>query len=365
MEHSHFGLEFLSTSVLLLDCEMRVVYANPSAESLFHLNRKNCMGHVISSVLGGTESLAATARAALAQQSGFLEHELVISSHFNPALHLSCTVTPVEFGSAVLMLEFHALNQQLKIAREERLMHEQELNRELLRGLAHEIRNPLGGIRGAAQLLEGELDRRDLREYTQVIVKEVDRLQHLLDRLLVPQRHLKLEPVNIHEVLERARSLVLAENPRGLLIERDYDLSLPELNGDREQLIQAVLNITRNAAQAVGGSGQIKLRTRVARQVTLAKKRFRLCVLVDIIDNGPGIPADLQDRIFFPLVSGKEGGTGLGLSLAQTYVNQHRGIIEFNSVPGRTCFSLLLPLTQLEAEPSNIRAYPHEFRLDH
>jgi two-component system nitrogen regulation sensor histidine kinase GlnL len=243
------------------------------------------------------------------------------------------------------------MDQQLRIAREERMLIQQQANAELLRNLAHEIRNPLGGLRGAAQLLEHELPQVSLREYTQVIIKEADRLQTLMDRLLVPHRVPKYEPTNIHEVLERVRSLLLAESPKGIIVRRDYDISLPELIGDKEKLIQAVLNITRNAVQAMqsyaqeaGVPSEIILKTRAERQVTLARKRYRVAIKLQIIDNGPGIPSEIRDRIFFPLVSDREGGSGLGLTLAQTFITQHHGMIECESNPGRTCFTILLPI---------------------
>jgi two-component system nitrogen regulation sensor histidine kinase GlnL len=230
-------------------------------------------------------------------------------------------------------------------------------NRELIRNLAHEIKNPLGGIRGAAQLLDRELERPALHEYTQVIMKEADRLQSLMDRMLTPHRLPQSAPLNVHEVLERVRSLLIAEFPRGFSISRDYDVSLPLVTGDKEQLIQAVLNVARNAAQAITGGGknagerpgEIGLRTRVVRQVTLARRRFRHVVAVEIWDTGPGIPEELRERIFHPLVSGREGGTGLGLTLAQTFVNQHHGLMSFESAPGNTCFTILLPAE----EPGN------------
>jgi two-component system nitrogen regulation sensor histidine kinase GlnL len=247
-----------------------------------------------------------------------------------------------------LVLEFHPVEQQMKIAREERMLLQQQANQELIRNLAHEIKNPLGGIRGAAQLLEYELPRPGLKEYTQVIIKESDRLQSLMDRLLTPSRLPHFAPVNIHEVLERVRRLTLAEYPQGIVIRRDYDLSLPELMGDHEQLIQAILNIVRNAVQAMRGKGEILLCTRVARQVTLARRLHRLAIRLQIVDNGPGIADAIREKIFYPLVSGREGGSGLGLTLAQTFVNQHQGTIECDSRPGHTCFTLLLPLTNTE-----------------
>ncbi|MFE8643734.1 nitrogen regulation protein NR(II) [Sphingomonas sp. NCPPB 2930] len=249
-----------------------------------------------------------------------------------------------------IVVELLPLEQQVKQDREERLIDQAQANKELIRNLAHEIKNPLGGIRGAAQLLQMEVESRDLIEYTQVIIHEADRLQTLVDRLLAPHRRPHVVgDVNMHEVCERVRSLIVAEFPRGLRVVRDYDTSIPEFRGDREQLIQAVLNITHNAAQALSeriaeGEGQIVLRTRIARQVTFGKQRYRLALELHVIDNGPGVPDSIKDRIFYPLVSGREGGSGLGLTLAQTFVQQHHGLIECDSVPGRTDFKLLIPL---------------------
>ena len=242
------------------------------------------------------------------------------------------------------------IEQQARFDREERLLTLAQANKELVRNLAHEIKNPLGGIRGSAQLLEMELADRELAEYTQVIIHEADRLQVLVDRLLDPHRRPKMVgDVNIHELCERVRTLVLAEFPRGLAVVRDYDTSLPEFRGDREQLMQVLLNIVRNAAQALAeriarGDARIVLRTRAARQVTIARERQRLALELHVQDNGPGVPPALLDRIFHPLVSGRDGGTGLGLTLAQSFVEQHRGTIECESAPGRTLFRILLPL---------------------
>ncbi len=249
-------------------------------------------------------------------------------------------VTRIDGSGLALLAELRPIEQQLRLAREERIAAEQQANRELIRNLAHEIKNPLGGLRGSAQLLERELAQPELREYTQVIIKEADRLQSLMDRMLTPHRAPRIEPMSVHEVLERVRSLVKAEF--GIVVERDYDPSLPELVGDREQLIQAVLNIARNAAQAGGSS--IVFKTRAIRQITILRQRHRLALELQVIDDGPGVPVEIQDRIFNPLVSGREGGTGLGLSLAQTFVRYHEGVIEFESRPGRTIFRILLPL---------------------
>jgi two-component system nitrogen regulation sensor histidine kinase GlnL len=265
-------------------------------------------------------------------------------------MHVSCLITPTDAGDACLLVEMREHEQQRRIAREAHILEQQQANRELIRNLAHEIKNPLGGIRGAAQLLERELPDAELREFTQVIVKETDRLQSLMNRLLTPSRLPRVAAINIHEVVEHVRTLLDAEFP-GIAVKRDYDASLPDIVGDKEQLIQATLNVARNAAQATNGEGEIRLVTRIARQVTIARERFRHAVVVSIEDDGPGVPDDIADRIFFPLVSGREGGTGLGLSLAQSFVSQHHGIIEFASAPGRTRFSIVLPVRSAKDTP--------------
>ena len=345
---SFAGLEHLATAVILLNQARRIVYVNPGAEVLFALSAKQIKGLPISQVFPDCEILHVAVEHALVSNSPFREHELPISTLRKTSHVVTCTVTPVDLPVACLVLEFQQMDQQLRIAREERMLIQQQANAELLRNLAHEIRNPLGGLRGAAQLLEHELPQAHLREYTQVIIKEADRLQTLMDRLLVPHRIPKYESTNIHEVLERVRSLLLAETPKGVMVKRDYDTSLPELIGDREKLIQAVLNIARNAVQAMQGmsqgQGQIILRTRAERQVTLSKKRYRVAIRLQIIDNGPGIQAEIRDRIFYPLVSGRQGGSGLGLTLAQTFITQHHGMIECESQAGLTCFTILLPI---------------------
>ena len=257
-----------------------------------------------------------------------------------------------------VLIELIENAQQTRQDREERTLDQVQATKELTRNLAHEIKNPLGGIRGAAQLLALELAPTamgpELAEYTEVIIHEVDRLQSLVDRLLAPHRHAQVVgDVNIHEICERVRQLTLVEYPRGLTIKRDYDISLPDFRGDREQLIQAVLNIVQNAAQALQARivepdpavpACIVLRSRVARQVTIGKQRWRLALELHVVDNGPGVPAEIRDRIFYPLVSGRDGGSGLGLTLAQTIAQQHQGMLDVESEPGRTDFRLTLPL---------------------
>lgn len=337
-------LEHLATAVILLDGHSRIAYLNPAAENLFALSNKNLIGHPVQHAFTHTEQLATAMLHALNNNASYIEHDLTLGTHAHGRLHLRCTATPLQLDKHYLLLEFHPMDRPLKLAREEQMLDQTEANRLLLRNLAHEIKNPLGGIRGAAQLLERELKNPGLREYTQVVIQEADRLRALTEKLLTPQHVPHFSALNIHEVLERVRSVALAEMPAGLTIQRDYDTSLPQLLGDKEQLIQVMLNIVRNAAQAMAGQGTIVMRSRIARQVTLKKKRHRLAIMVQIIDNGPGVPSHLHDKIFYPLVSGRPDGHGLGLTLAQDFISQHQGSIEFDSEPGRTCFTVLLPL---------------------
>lgn len=339
------GLELLSSAVVLVDEKLIVRYINPGAENLFAISRRKLIGLPLSRLLGEPPGLGTALHNALRTSWSYTGQDLKIQRNDTESIHLDCTVSPIEASGVRLLLEFRPIDAQLRVAREEQLLQQQQANRELIRNLAHEIKNPLGGIRGSAQLLEHELADPLLREYTEVIIAEADRLQDLMNRLLTSHSMMRPAQINIHDVLERVRRLILAEFP-DLVIRRDYDTSLPELTADREQLIQAILNITRNAAQALEGSGEIRLRTRVARQVTLAKRRFKLALELQVIDNGPGIPEEIRDKIFYPLVSGRDGGSGLGLSLAQSFVEQHQGMIDVDSQPDRTCFTILIPITE-------------------
>ncbi len=347
------GLDLLSSAVLLFDSAKRVQYANPAAEHLLESSAKSLIGHPLSEIFLNSEELESMFDQAVAHEFADKRVEMSLERLGREPLQVHVVVAALDNQEQPVLIELRENEQQLKLDREERLIDQSQANKELIRNLAHEIKNPLGGIRGAAQLLEMELPERnlkELREYTQVIIKEADRLQTLVDRLLAPHRRPHIVgDVNIHEVFERVRSLILAEFPQGLTITRDYDLSIPEFRGDKEQLIQAVLNIAHNAAQALAeriaaGDARLVFQTRIARQITLAKIRYRLALDLHIVDNGPGIPREIQDRIFYPLVSGREGGSGLGLTLAQTFVQQHLGLIECESRPGQTDFRILIPL---------------------
>jgi two-component system, NtrC family, nitrogen regulation sensor histidine kinase GlnL len=360
-------LDLLATMVAVAAPDGQLQFVNAMFENVAGLSRRTLVrGSLFDWLVDARQlrdTMAAVCRNEIAtgRFDAVMKRAPVAASELLP-VHV--IVTQIERSRDQVLVELLEIEQQTRQEREERTLGQVQANKELIRNLAHEIKNPLGGIRGAAQLLELELDSRELTEYTQVIIHEADRLQALVDRLLAPHRkpHV-VSDVNIHEVCERVRALVLAEYPRGLAVQRDYDASIPEFRGDREQLIQAVLNIAQNAAQAVqpqilrsamppgpadgppdAPAARIVLRTRVARQVTIGKQRFRLALELHIEDNGPGVPEDIRDRIFYPLVSGREGGSGLGLTLAQTFVQQHHGMIECDSVPGRTVFRLTIPL---------------------
>ena len=355
------GLDCLATGALVIDADGRIVYVNPAAETLLGMSGVLLVAEPVRQVFERSPEVLSAIETARAEQETVIEYELDLILGTHPAVRVGCSISPLERPPGAILVEMRAVDPQLRIARLERARLQQEANRELLRNLAHEIKNPLGGIRGAAQLLEHELPRESLREYTQVIIKESDRLQSLMERLLTPHRTPRFGAVNIHEVLERVRSLVLAETP-SVNVRRDYDLSLPEIRADIEQLIQATLNVARNAVQAMHGNGhghggghgsgsghgpgqaEIVLKTRVARQIMLESRRYQLGMRVEIIDNGPGIPPEIREQIFYPLVSGREGGSGLGLAVAQTLIAQNHGTIDCESQPGHTVFSIFLPL---------------------
>jgi two-component system nitrogen regulation sensor histidine kinase GlnL len=355
LTHEFSGLDCLATGAMVLDADDRILYVNPAVETLLGMSGVLLVGATAEYTFERSPELLTASRTARLQQETVIEYEIDVAVNAHPPIRMGCSISPLEQPPHALLIEMRAVDPHLRIARLEQARLQQEANRELLRNLAHEIKNPLGGIRGAAQLLEHELPRESLREYTQVIIKESDRLQSLMERLLTPHRSPRFGAVNIHEVLERVRSLVLAETP-SVSLQRDYDFSLPEIRADAEQMIQATLNIARNAVQAMhgnghghdnGGHGQGKIifKTRVARQGTLESRRNQLGMRVEIIDNGPGIPAEIRDQIFYPLVSGREGGSGLGLAVAQTLIAQNHGTIDCESWPGRTVFSIFIPLS--------------------
>jgi two-component system nitrogen regulation sensor histidine kinase GlnL len=340
-------LDNLSTAVLLFDRELRLRYINIAGENLLAVSATTVLGEAAGSLVPcPTDAVENRLRESLDTRQPFTEREVEVKRPDRQIIRVNCTVLPLDSVDAPyeLLMEMQQVDRQLRIAREEYLISQHHATQALLRGLAHEIKNPLGGLRGAAQLLERELPNPGLREYTRIIIDEADRLQTLLNRMLGPNNLPHLSSVNIHHVIEHVRGLLTAEFPGGPEIIRDYDPSIPNLQGDPDRLIQAILNIARNAAHAAGQQGQVRLRTRVMRQFTVGNVRHRLVLVVEIEDDGPGIPGELLDRIFFPMVSGRAGGTGLGLAIAQELVHQHQGLIECESRPGCTTFLVYLPL---------------------
>ncbi len=342
------SFDLLATLVAVVQSDGVVLFANSALEDALGTSRRTIEGSQLPDCFTEPHILQNALEGAGSNEFAALRYDAWLKRLNHDPLPVHVIVAQTERPGEIIV-ELLPLEQQAKQDREERLIDQAQANKELIRNLAHEIKNPLGGIRGAAQLLQLEIDA-SLTEYTQVIIHEADRLQTLVDRLLAPHRRPHVVgDVNIHEVCERVRSLILAEFPRGLKVSREYDISIPEFRGDREQLIQAVLNIAHNACQALheriaAGDAQLVFRSRIARQVTFGKQRYRLALELHVIDNGPGVPDSIKDRIFYPLVSGREGGSGLGLTLAQTFVQQHHGLIECDSVPGRTDFKILIPL---------------------
>ena len=339
----------LATLVAVVRSNASVIFSNSALEDILGTSRRLLAGTSFAEVFVEPTQLQNALDGARDNAFAALRYDAMLKRPGHDSMPVHVIITRTEAADETIV-EMVPQEQQTRQDREERLAEQAQTNKELIRNLAHEIKNPLGGIRGAAQLLEMEMESPELNEYTQVIIHEADRLQSLVDRLLAPHRRPHMVgDVNIHEVCERVRSLVLAEFPKGLRVQRDYDISIPEFRGDREQLIQTVLNIAHNACQALseriaGGDAHLSFRTRVMRQVTFGKQRYRLALELHVIDNGPGVPDSIKDRIFYPLVSGREGGSGLGLTLAQTFVQQHHGLIEVDSVPGRTDFKILIPL---------------------
>ena len=344
-------LDSLTTAVMTLDPGLRLTAVNAAAEMLFEMSRKKMLGQRFADLVQGESALHQALADALAGNHPIMVRGASLELPAGRTAAVDCAVTPLPEGGAeggrpdrALLVELTRIDRLLRLTRDGSVFERQAANRALLRGLAHEIKNPLGGLRGAAQLLERELGDEGLKEYTQVIIREADRLRNLVDRMTGVQRPLARRPVNLHTVLEHVRLLLLAEVPAGLAIERDYDPSLPEAQGDAEQLIQAALNIARNAVQALAGRGRIVLRTRVDRGLTIGARRYRLVLRAEIEDDGPGVPLELREHVFDPMVTGRADGTGLGLAIAQDIVTRHGGLIECHSRPGRTVFVLYLPV---------------------
>jgi two-component system nitrogen regulation sensor histidine kinase GlnL len=338
-------IDSLNTAVITLDRDLRLCTLNPASEMLLATSARLALGLKFERLIDEGVQFIASLKRAIDDRHTFTERELQLKLHNGNSITVDCTVTRFESPDICgLLMEMTQVDRQLRIAREESLLTQSDSVRTLLRGMAHEIKNPLGGLRGAAQLLERELHDASLKEYTQVIIAEADRLQNLLNRMLGPNTPPRKQLINIHTVLERVYTLAQADAAPGIAICRDYDPSIPEINADPELLIQATLNLVNNAVQSVGDSGHITIRSRTQRQVTLGQKHHRLAIRIDIIDDGPGVPATIDETLFYPMITGRADGTGLGLPIAQSLINLHGGLIECTSQPQNTVFTIYLPL---------------------
>lgn len=355
-------LDTLKTAVILLDENLCLLYINLAAETLLDISDKKAKHAFIGDLFLGAAADINEMRAALTNNGSITQRRAELRTVHNKVIVVDYTINPFEEnGEMQALIELNSLEHTHRISREETLHTAHATTRELVRGLAHEIKNPLGGIRGAAQLLAQEIPGNDLCEYTNVIIEEADRLRNLVDRLVGSKKPLAKKEINIHEVLERVRSLVTAEiadqNISGIRLVQDYDPSIPTIEADAEQLIQAVLNLVRNAMQSLASPdishdlGKIVIRSRIIRNSTIDSVFHRLAISIEIIDNGPGIPTDLIDTIFYPMISGRADGTGLGLPITHGIINQHNGMIECKSDSDETRFTIVLPL-----EPTAVKS---------
>ena len=344
-------LEHLNEAILLFNRDLRLIYVNPSAEILLEDSAKHLLGSSIRKLFKTSQSLLIDdLLQRLNANEPLVDRELILE-RLNQSITVNLSATPLHVNGQLneILIELQQVDRHLRITKEEQLLAQQNTSRMLVRGLAHEIKNPLGGLRGAAQLLDIELKDPELKEYTQIIIAESDRLQDLMDKMLGPNKPAQKSLLNIHEVLERVRQLVIVEASKCIELQTDYDPSIPDLYADKNQLIQALLNIVRNAVQAIQKEGKILIKTRISRHMTIGRKRYKLAIRIDVIDSGPGIKPELMDQIFYPMITSRAEGTGLGLSIAQSLINQHNGLIECESEPGNTVFSIYLPLENIYA----------------
>jgi two-component system nitrogen regulation sensor histidine kinase GlnL len=346
-KHSKQIIDGLTAGVILLDRSLLIVGINPAAENILGISESRSQGESLLRLIGEDPEL-----------QDVLSRVITTGDHYASELKLAptevqaherivdCRVSPLDLEPVALLVEMTDVTRRIQISRENALLIQHGAGRQMIRQLAHEIKNPLGGIRGAAQLLERELSEDDLKEYTDVIISETDRLAGLVDTLLGPGGPSNKQPVNVHELLEYVVRIVDAEGLPSLRIQRDYDPGLPEIDLDSDQMVQAFLNLVRNASVALGGQGTITLRSRAVTNFTIGAERHRVIASIEIEDDGPGIPAELQDSVFYPLVTSRPDGTGLGLPAAQELISRHGGLIEFESRPGRTVFFVRIPLDQ-------------------
>ncbi len=345
-ERAQHLIENIYTAVLVFDKNLCLTNINTAGENLLSLSQRKINGQNVADILPGATNFARTIQRSLSSKQPYMEWGMDLRLPNTKTVIVDCTMTPwfLDDDCQEIIVEMVDAHSYAKVMREESLTILHDAARKSLQGMAHEIKNPLGGLRGAAQLLEKELNGNELIEYTQIIINEADRLRNLIDRMITPNSKQYPSDVNIHEVLEYVLNLVEAEVSRKLDVVRDYDPSLPLINVDREQLIQALLNIIRNAVQAIDEDGQITLRSRITRRTAIRQHYYKIAVQIEIIDDGPGVPEEIEDGIFYPMVTGRAEGTGLGLSIAQSLIQTHGGVIEHERVDDRTTFRILLPI---------------------
>lgn len=341
-------VDYLSTALIGLDSELNVAFVNAAAEDLFSFSANRALGEPLSRLFKHRDTEVEVLKDALVQERSYSQRQAELMRWDGRPIIADYTITPTP--EACLVIEIQSLDRLLRIDQDRSQVESAETTRKLVRGLAHEVKNPLGGIRGAAQLLQRDPTAKDAADYTSIIIEETDRLVALVDRMLGPSKPREPSPTNIHRLLERALRLISVEADSQITINRHYDPSLPDVVCDEDSLMQAVLNVVRNAEQALEGRPDacISVSTGITRQYTIGEVRHRMVAKVDIEDNGPGVPEDIIDRIFFPMISGRAEGTGLGLAISQSIINQHGGVLEVSSRPGETCFSILLPFEQAD-----------------
>ena len=343
---SHRLLDNLYTAVLVFNDRLHLTDINNAGEALFLISRARMFGYHAAEILATSHHLLDNIERTRATGQPRMEWGVELDLPDTRHVCVDCIVTPVMEGETCkeVIVELINANSRTQVLRENSISYLHDAARKSLSGIAHEIKNPLGGLRGAAQLLERELNGSGLAEYTRIIIDEADRLRNLTDRMLTPVRRNGAGRVNIHKVLEHTLGIVEAESAFNVTVRRDYDPSLPLLQADGEQLIQAFLNVSRNAVQAIDERGEILVRTRIRRRCTIHRRHYKLAVEIDVIDNGPGVPADIEEHIFYPMVTGRAGGSGLGLSISQSLVQSNKGLIQYHRVDDRTCFRILLPV---------------------
>ncbi len=346
-------LDAINTGMVLVDNDFRVRHMNTAAELMLGISRTMAMGRTLFEAFPCASTIETQLRESRDSQRTYSERDMHIDIGKQHHIIMDCVISPMtndDLETEYLILEMHQVDRRLRISREDHLLSQGEGTRGLLRGVAHEIKNPLGGIRGAAQLLAAELPDDSYQEYTDVITQEVDRLQNLLDRMLGPRQLPQLKQTNIHQILEQVRKLVSVELGDHTVLRFDYDPSLPEVCADADMLQQSMLNLVRNAAQATAhlNQGEIMIRTRPERQFTIGPTKHRLLIKIQIIDNGEGITPEMQETMFLPMITGKKDGSGLGLPIAQTLIQRHGGLIEHELYEGNTCFTVYLPIGHLD-----------------